>query len=61
MATTVARLHASGLLPMGIRERRYVRSPFPATLHQLRARIADAVAQVDVNVLRWIWDEIAYR
>jgi hypothetical protein len=35
--------------------------PLPASLEELRARIAAAVATVDVDMSHRIWDEIAYR
>jgi hypothetical protein len=50
VATTVARPHASRLLHVWIRERRCLRTPFQKSLHQLRARITDAIAQVGVDV-----------
>jgi hypothetical protein len=50
MATTVTSPCASGLLPVWIRERR-LRYLLPRTLHELRARITDALAQVDTDML----------
>ena len=35
--------------------------PPPATLEELRARITEEVATIDVDMIRRIWDEIAYR
>jgi hypothetical protein len=50
VVTTVARPHASGLLPVGIRERDCLRSLLPKTLHQLCSRITDVIAQVDADI-----------
>jgi hypothetical protein len=61
VATTVARTHTSVLLPVGIREGCCLRFPLPTALHQLRARITDAIAQVDADMLRRTWEETAYR
>jgi hypothetical protein len=60
VATTVARPHASGLLPVGIRKRRCLRPRPPVTIYLLRARITDATGQVDADTLRWKCYERAY-
>jgi hypothetical protein len=60
VATTVARSHASGHLPVGIRERRCLRSPVPTTINYLCAWITDEVTKVDGDVIRRMLDEIAY-
>jgi hypothetical protein len=36
-------------------------APLPVSLEELRARITEAVATVDADMIRRIWDEIAYR
>jgi hypothetical protein len=35
--------------------------PIPASLEELLARITEAVATIDADVIRMIWDEIFYR
>jgi len=35
--------------------------PLPASLEELRARITEAGATIDADIIRRIWDEIAYR
>jgi hypothetical protein len=35
--------------------------PLPASLEELRARITEVVAMMDVDMIHRIWDEIAYR
>jgi hypothetical protein len=59
MATTVIR-HASRLLLVWIHHRCCV-LPLPTALYQLYARITDATAEDDADMLRWTWNEIAYQ
>jgi hypothetical protein len=35
--------------------------PLPARLEEIRARITEAVATIDVDMIRRIWDETVYR
>jgi hypothetical protein len=35
--------------------------PLPASLKELQARITEAFATTDVDMINRIWDEIAYR
>jgi hypothetical protein len=61
MANTGTRPYTSGLLPGGYMKDTVHILPLSTTLHQLRARITDAIAQVVTDMFRQIWDEIAYR
>jgi hypothetical protein len=35
--------------------------PLPASLEELQARITEAVATIDADMIHTIWEEIAYR
>jgi hypothetical protein len=35
--------------------------PPPASMEELRARITEAVATIDLDMIHRIWDDIAYR
>jgi hypothetical protein len=61
MANTGTIPHTSGFLPGGYMKDTAHILPLPTTLHQLCARITDAIAQVVTDTFRQIWDKIAYR
>ena len=35
--------------------------PLPASFEELLARITEAIATTDADMIYWLWDEIAYR
>jgi len=52
------------LTPLDISEWGYVKDfvpPLLVSLEELRSRITEAVATMDAEMIRRIWDEIAYR